>query len=118
MEYYYRLGRIQQNQNRLDQAISNYQRAIVGGKNSSEYQLCAVIFISGEVYEKKMIQNLLFILSKCIDTNPKDYGNGLHQKQSPGLSRIDPEKTDKGASSALQLLLLAKFQIESKKKSG
>lgn len=89
IEYYYRLGRIQQILSNNPESIKQYSNCIKVGKSSSLYYTCNAALQMGLIYENTndtIKAEEYFRL--CLSMNPSEYKTGLHQKAKAGISRV------------------------------
>lgn len=89
LEFNYRMGRILQNLQNYTEALSKYKITIKAGKSSDSFFACSAALQSGIIYEnlgdkKNAINNYRL----CLNINPEEYKNSLHQKAKAGLLRL------------------------------
>lgn len=90
LEYFYRLGRISQAlQNSFD-ALQYYGKAIEKGQKSPTYYPCGSALQMALIYENQGLYTAAKNAYKqCIEMDPEEYSNSLHQKAKSGLQRIN-----------------------------
>ncbi|MEL7117804.1 MAG: hypothetical protein AAFO07_00125 [Bacteroidota bacterium] len=89
LEFFYRSGRVAHGLKQYSQAVFYYNRTIQLGKFSPYYFACNAALQGGIIYEKQKI----YAKSKeyfelCLEIQPSEYRNGLHQQAKAGLDRI------------------------------
>ena len=90
LEYYYRQGRIAQAKNVTEKAIYWYTKTLENGRNNEAYFACSAALNLGLIYEiKKDKAAASKYFGICLNLNPSDYKNSLHQKAEAGLSRVE-----------------------------
>ena len=90
IEYNYRLGRVCQALKNYPDAIEFYSATIQHDISQQSYYTCNAMLQSGKIYEsQKDYEKARALYSKCLDMNPNQYKNSLHQKAKTGLVRID-----------------------------
>jgi tetratricopeptide (TPR) repeat protein len=88
IEYSYRKARILQNLGNA-QAISLFEDCISLGQDKELYFACNSALQLGMIHEKNgLIRESETYYKKCLEMNPSEYKNGLHQKAKAGLKRI------------------------------
>jgi len=69
--------------------ILSYNKTLENGKNNVAYFACSAALNLGLIYEiKKDKAAASKYFGICLNLNPSDYKNSLHQKAEAGLSRI------------------------------
>jgi predicted negative regulator of RcsB-dependent stress response len=88
-EYYYRIGRIYQEQELFDKALKSFQVCMTTGSKSWAYYACASALQSGIIYEAMgdRVKALSFY-EQCLKLKPSDYRKSLHQKAKSGILRV------------------------------
>lgn len=90
LEYYYRLGRVSQSLQNAFDAIFYYGMVLQKGTKSKSYYPCSSALYMGLIYESQALYNEAKISYKnCLNLDPDEYSNSLHQKAKSGLQRID-----------------------------
>jgi hypothetical protein len=88
-EFNYRMGRVLQMLNQNFEALTRFNNAIQLGKKNDYYYACSSALQSGMIYEsmndKKNAKKYYDI---CLNIEPQEYKNSLHQKAKAGLMRI------------------------------
>lgn len=88
LEFMYRVGRINDDLDRHDDALKAYQSTINFGRNRTEYFAARAALQSGLIYEK--LGNTAKAISyyqQCIDMDDHDFKDSLDQKAKAGLQR-------------------------------
>jgi Tetratricopeptide repeat len=89
LEYNYRLGRILHGLKRYPEALQQYQKTIQQGAQSSEYFACNAALQAGLLCEKrKQFDSARHYFKRCLQLQPREYKNSLHQAAKAGLNRI------------------------------
>jgi Tetratricopeptide repeat len=89
LEYNYRLGRILHGLKRYPEALQQYQKTIQQGAQSSEYYACNAALQAGLLCEKrKQYDSARHYFKRCLQLQPREYKNSLHQAAKAGLNRI------------------------------
>jgi hypothetical protein len=89
LEYLYRSGRISQALKNYTDALEYYGATLKKAKSSRSYLICNAALQMGVIYESQYKNELAEKYYKlCIDLDPEDYKNSLHQKAKSGLERI------------------------------
>jgi tetratricopeptide (TPR) repeat protein len=89
LEFQYRKGRILQELNKHEQAITAYNTTIGLGKNLGYYFACRAALEAGTIKEDLREYSAARIYyNKCLDMSPDEYKTGLHSKAKAGLNRI------------------------------
>ena len=88
LEYQYRLGRINDDLKKDEQAIVYYNSAINLGITSKEYYAARAALQIGEIYEREGKKKLAIpYFEKCLSLKDHEYKNSLDQKAKAGLQR-------------------------------
>lgn len=87
IEFNYRMGRITQALKNYTEAIRYFRAAKIGGE--SRYEGCNSALQIGLIYEEQKE----YVMSKkyfeeCLEMDPDNYKNSMHQKAKSGLQRI------------------------------
>ena len=89
VEYFYRLGRILDEVGRDDEAVVNYERAIVLGKNLKYYFSANSALQVGKIYErKKNVAKSKGFYTLAIQMKNHDYESSIETQAKAGLKRI------------------------------
>ncbi len=92
LEFVYRLGRINDDLHKDDEAIKYYTQAIEIGKERTEYYAARAALQIAMIYEKKgNKQQAINYYQQCIDMDDHDYKNSLDQKAKSGIARLKGE---------------------------
>jgi tetratricopeptide (TPR) repeat protein len=92
LEFVYRLGRINDDLHKYDDAIKYYNQAIELGKERTEYYAARAALQIAMIYEKKgNKQQAINYYQQCIDMDDHDYKNSLDQKAKSGIARLKGE---------------------------
>lgn len=90
LEYFYRLGRVSQSLQNAFDALHYYGMVLQKGKKSNSYYPCSSALYMGHIYESQALYKEAKISYKnCLDLDPDEYSNSLHQKAKSGLQRIE-----------------------------
>lgn len=90
IEFNYRMGRILQSLDSYFDAISYYETTISNGIEGNSHFSCNAALQTGIIYEKlRKYTKAKKYYKLCLDINPNEYKNSLHQKAKAGLIRID-----------------------------
>jgi hypothetical protein len=88
LEYNYRMGRILQALKNFPEAIS-FLKLAASNKNDEDYLVASAALQLGSIYEEiKQYKSAKYYYQKCLDCNPSEYKNSLHQKAKSGLLRV------------------------------
>ena len=88
-EYNYRMGRILQMLNNNIEALARFSNAIQIGRKNDFYYACSSALQSGIIYEgMNDLKNAKKYYNTCLQIEPEEYKNSLHQKAKAGLLRI------------------------------
>jgi hypothetical protein len=91
-EFVYRLGRIEEDLGRTDEAIGNYLITIKLGEGQKEYFAARAALQLGWIYEKRQNTDLaISYFKKCLGMRDHDYKNSLDQKAKAGIARCRGE---------------------------
>ena len=89
IEYYYRLARICDGLNKEIEAIHYYDMTIREGQYESSYFAANSALQLGKLFEKQGKEQLAIqYYSSCLQMEPDEYRNSLHQKAKAGINRI------------------------------
>ncbi len=89
IEYIYRKGRIAHAQQKYQDALRYYDLALSQGRSNPAYYAANAALKSGEIYETlhdSVMAEKYFRL--CMDIEPDEYSNSIHQKAQAGLDRL------------------------------
>jgi len=89
VEYWYRLGRVQQERKQHQDALKLFQKAIEKGRELPVYYACRAALEAGHIYElmgKKVKAKEYF--NTCLDIKPEEHRSALHQAAKAGLNRL------------------------------
>ncbi len=88
LECQYRLGRINDDLGKNEEAIKYYTIAISLGLNSREYYAARAAMQVGEIYEREAKKKLAIeYFEKCMSMKDHEYKNSLDQKAKAGIER-------------------------------
>jgi tetratricopeptide (TPR) repeat protein len=88
LEFMYRVGRLYDDLDRIDEALKAYQATINYGKNRTEYFAARAALQMGMIYEKQgNISKAIASYQQCINMDDHDFKDSLDQKAKAGLSR-------------------------------
>ena len=88
LECQYRLGRINDDLGRNEEAIKYYNVAISLGLNSREYYAARAALQVGEIYERESKKkSAIEYFEKCMSMKDHEYKNSLDQKAKAGIER-------------------------------
>jgi len=89
-EYYYRLGRLNDELGKDDIALTNYQNAINTGKNLKYYFAANSALQIGKIYEKKgSFPKAKAFFNIAIQMKNHDYESSIETQAKAGIKRID-----------------------------
>jgi tetratricopeptide (TPR) repeat protein len=89
VEYYYRLGRINDKVNKNNEAVLNYQKAIAIGKETSYYYAANAALLIGNIYEEiKENKKAANYYQQAVDMKNHDYQTDIDNDAKAGLKRI------------------------------
>lgn len=89
VEYIYRKGRIAHAQQDFQKALNFYHLTINQGRSNPAYFAANAALKSGEIHESlhdTLLAEKYYRL--CLDIDPDEYGNSIHQKAQSGLDRL------------------------------
>lgn len=90
LEYAYRLGRIYDEMDLDDNAITMYEVTVRTGANRTEYFAARASLQMGYIYEKRKEKaKALQCYQACLDMKEHDYKNSLDQRAKAGIQRIN-----------------------------
>jgi hypothetical protein len=90
IELFYRLGRIYEKTDKLNDALVNYQRAINLGKTSRYYYAANAAVRVGNIYEQKRDFNRAAnFYNQAINMKDHEYQTGIQNEAKEGLKRIN-----------------------------
>ena len=88
-DYHYRLGRINDDLNKEDTALNNYQNAINYGKTLKQYYAAKAAVLMGKIYEKKKnYAKAKVYYNAAINLKNHEYETGIENEAKQGLKRI------------------------------
>lgn len=88
LEFNYRVGRINDDLGKDEDAIAFYLKAIAIGQNRTEYYAARAALQIGIIHEKRGDKKLAIVyFEKCIDMDNHDYKNSLDQRAKSGIAR-------------------------------
>lgn len=89
LEYYYRLGRIMDENGDTKTALEYYAQTLDLGAASKYYYAANAALKSGELYEQQgNFKQAKYFYNRCLKLDPESYGNSIHQKARAGLLRL------------------------------
>jgi hypothetical protein len=89
-EYYYRLGRVYEKTDKLNEAVSNYQRAVNLGKTTSYYYAANAALSIGLIFEqKKDYKRAGDYYNQALAMKAHEYQNSIDNDAKAGLKRIN-----------------------------
>ncbi|MCF8231493.1 MAG: hypothetical protein K9J27_04830 [Bacteroidales bacterium] len=89
VEWYYRKGRVFHEQERVDTALTYYEKTFVKGKDLEAYFAANAALMSGHIYEQKgYYGEALKQYEKCLDLSGFEYELSIHQKAEAGKARL------------------------------
>ncbi|HUH19702.1 tetratricopeptide repeat protein [Albibacterium sp.] len=89
IEFYYRLGRIYDESDKVSFAIANYQRAVEIGKKATYYYAANAALHIGGIYEKLNFKSQAASYYKqAVAMKNHEYENSIESKAKDGLKRI------------------------------
>lgn len=90
LEFNYRMGRVLQALKNYPDAIIYFKTTITLGANIDHYYAAsASLQLAGIYEEQSQIKNARFYYNKCLELNPSEYKNSIHQKAKSGLQRLN-----------------------------
>lgn len=88
-EFYYRLGRIYDKTDKLNDAVINYQRAINFGKATHYYYSANAAVLAGQIFEKKKdFKKAADYYNQAVDMKDHQYKVSIDDDAKAGLKRI------------------------------
>ncbi len=88
-EYYYRLGRINQQLKQYNLAINWFKISLATGKKNNTLYACKSALELGHVFESlNNISQAKHYYKECLEIRPENYRNSLHNKAKIGLQRV------------------------------
>ncbi|HNE93803.1 MAG TPA: tetratricopeptide repeat protein [Chitinophagaceae bacterium] len=88
LEFNYRVGRINDDLGKEEDAIAFYLKAITIGEHRTEYYAARAALQIGMIHEKKGNKKLaITYYEKCMDMENHDYKNSLDQRAKSGIAR-------------------------------
>jgi len=92
LEYAYRLGRINDDLGKHEDAINWYNKAIALGEKRPEYFAARAALQTGMIYEKtgKKAEAINYY-KRCLDMEEDEYKNSIDQKAKSGIARCKGE---------------------------
>jgi tetratricopeptide (TPR) repeat protein len=92
LEFAYRVGRINDDLKKYDDAIAFYLKAIAIGEKRTEYYAARAALQIGMIYEKRGDKKTaISYFEKCLDMENHDYKNSLDQRAKSGIARCKGE---------------------------
>lgn len=89
LEYYYRLARVYDELNQIENALINYNKTIEMGKNATEYFAARAALQTGYIYEKKAAKKeAIRYFEMVLDMDDHEYKNSLDQRAKAAINRI------------------------------
>ena len=89
VEYWYRLGRVQQERKQHQEALKLLQKAIDKGRELPEYYACRAALEAGHIYELMgQRSKAKEYFNTCLDIKPAEHRSALHQAAKAGLNRL------------------------------
>jgi tetratricopeptide (TPR) repeat protein len=89
LEFIYRLGRIYDDMNQPDIALTYYDKTIEMGKTSTTYFAARASLQAGHIYEKRgQKANALRYYNMVLNMENRDFKNSLDQRAKSGINRI------------------------------
>ncbi|MCD4682362.1 MAG: tetratricopeptide repeat protein [Bacteroidales bacterium] len=90
LEFYYRIGRIYHEWDKVDNSISFYKKTVENGAESEYYFAANSALKLGIIYESKGdYENAEFYYEEAQSMENKEYRNSINQKAKAGLHRIE-----------------------------
>lgn len=88
-QWIYRKARILHEAGRWEDAIRQYQQCIDLLRHSPQYFACSSALQLGLIFEKRgIVSKAIPYFELCLDLNPDNYRQSLHQKAKAGLNRL------------------------------
>lgn len=92
VEWHYRNGRVLHEQERLNKALTFYEKAFRKGKDMEAYFAANAALMAGHIYEKKgRHRKALEHYENCLDLSGFEYELSIHQKAEAGKARLVSE---------------------------
>ena len=92
LEYVYRMGRINDDLKKYDDAINYYSQAITLGKYNTAYYAARAALQIGMIKEKNGDKkSAINYYQQCLDMEDHDYKNSLDQRAKSGIARCKGE---------------------------
>lgn len=92
LEYTYRVGRINDDLDKDEDAIAFYLKAIAIGRDRTEYYAARAALQIGMIYEKRGNKtNAINYYEQCLAMDNHDYKNSLDQRAKSGIARCKGE---------------------------
>lgn len=92
LEFTYRVGRINDDLGKDEDAIAFYLKAIALGETRTEYYAARAALQIGQIYEQKgNKKDAIRFYEQCINMEDHDYKNSLDQRAKSGISRCKGE---------------------------
>jgi tetratricopeptide (TPR) repeat protein len=92
LEFTYRVGRINDDLGKDEDAIAFYLKAIALGEARTEYYAARAALQIGQIYEQKgNKKDAIRFYEQCINMEDHDYKNSLDQRAKSGISRCKGE---------------------------
>lgn len=89
LEYYYRMGRLAQKMNRLEEANRYFEKTISNGASEPWYFACnAALQLATMHEEQREVKTARWWYRKCLSIKPEEYAGSLHAKAKAGLNRL------------------------------
>jgi hypothetical protein len=89
IEYYYRMGRINDELGRDETALQNYQRTVNAGKNSKYYYAANSALNMGKIYmRKKNEAKARICFNMAINMKNHEYENSIETQAKEGLKKL------------------------------
>jgi len=93
LEFYYRIGRIYHEWDKVDNSIPFYKKTVENGAESEYYFAANSALKLGLIYEGKgHYENAEFYYEEAQSMENKEYRNSINQKAKAGLHRIENRK--------------------------
>ncbi len=90
IEYYYRLGRIYEKTDKLNEALSSYQWAVNLGKTTSYYYSANAALNIGRIFEEKRnYKKAADYFNQALDMKNHEYQNDIDNDAKAGLKRLN-----------------------------
>jgi hypothetical protein len=89
LEFNYRMARVLQALKNYPDAINYFKITLNLGAKTHEYFSASAALQLGFIFEdQKQKQNAKYYFEKCLNMNPTEYKNSIHQKAKSGLQRL------------------------------